>query len=140
MYYESDYLSHHGVKGMKWGVRKQPERKGTGRKLSADPKKKKQYMPIKKAAKKGRYGKAQYHARSAVSTYGIALGTALVSAALVKGYANRGQIASARYLKNDAKFYVNMLKTTAKVEAGIATYQALAGVASGDKKERYLQK
>lgn len=41
MYYESNYLSHHGVKGMKWGVRKEPERKGDGRKHSADPKRRK---------------------------------------------------------------------------------------------------
>lgn len=31
-YNHGTYLMHHGVKGMKWGVRHDPERKGTGRK------------------------------------------------------------------------------------------------------------
>jgi len=28
---DSDYLEHHGVKGMHWGIRKEPERTGNGR-------------------------------------------------------------------------------------------------------------
>lgn len=40
-HFDDDYIAHYGVKGMKWGVRKD-RRKGSGRTLSgSDPKKKK---------------------------------------------------------------------------------------------------
>ena len=31
IYYETDYLAHHGVRGMKWGIRKQRVSKGRSR-------------------------------------------------------------------------------------------------------------
>lgn len=34
IYYETDYLMHHGVKGMKWGRRKQRVAQGVGRTMS----------------------------------------------------------------------------------------------------------
>lgn len=38
LYYNQDYLMHHGIKGMKWGVRH--ERDTTGKRASSQNKKK----------------------------------------------------------------------------------------------------
>lgn len=48
---EQDYLSHRGVKGTQWGVRKDPESSGSGNKSAVSNKK---ISPIKKFLQKRR--------------------------------------------------------------------------------------
>lgn len=133
MYYESNYLSHHGVKGMKWGVRHDPERKGIGRKSSADPKKKKQYMKAKDVQWKGNYGKAQQYAQKGLTTYAVGLGAAIVSSAVVKTLAYKGKINAAVTVSKCAKVPVSALKTVAGVDALLAGHYLATDVDILDK-------
>jgi hypothetical protein len=56
---EEDELYHHGVKGMKWGVRKSRGSSGTSSRKSRAAKKTKSYFAKRKAAKKKRIKEEQ---------------------------------------------------------------------------------
>ena len=76
IYYETDYLAHHGVKGMKWGYRKQRIRKGrvSRRQMRAD-------YRAKNAARVRKYANSKTASTNKKRTYassaiGLGVGTA----------------------------------------------------------------
>lgn len=138
MYYESNYLAHHGVKGMKWGVRKRVESSGTNRKQGN--KNKKKYINKELAFRRGRYGKAQWYARKGLTDAAVAVGSAAVASLYVQKLAKRGHTATAAGIIDGLKGPVRVLTGMAAVETGMAAYNTILGIKEGDKKERYLQK
>ena len=50
IYYETDYLAHHGVKGMKWGIRKRRVSKGRSRSSNTSKHSRKKWSNKKKVA------------------------------------------------------------------------------------------
>ena len=71
IYYETDYLAHHGVKGMRWGVRKQRELKGRSRRQIA-----KDYK-AKNANRVNAYKNSTVAKRNRSRNIGRAVGTAV---------------------------------------------------------------
>lgn len=113
--YETDYLAHHGVKGMKWGVRKQRVLKGKKRGQTASS--------IKASSKK------KWSTKKKVAVGGaIAAGTAL---AAIGGYAiykntKRAKAAKAGYLAAKQAAALNSLAEQGKraMNSGSLSYFA----------------
>ena len=82
MRYETNYLQHHGVRGMKWGVRNYQNKDGSYTALGKS-RRKSSKTSVKKASKKTPEQKAAQRAKTANR---IAIGMQ-VSAGLLAGYA-----------------------------------------------------
>lgn len=96
-YYYDDYLMHHGVKGMKWGVRKYRNADGS---LTAAGKAKQDYKVARK-----QYRKAE-RAKNRVGSFAV-------------GRAGIARYEEARKNANDA--YVNSINAKAKLNAAKAS-------------------
>lgn len=114
-------LSHHGIKGMKWGVRRTPEQLAKANKKRKAKQKNDLSHPMAAETVK--------LAKSTVVTGVSALGTALIGSAATYAFAKKGkpQVASMVYSMSKKRFNEAVFATTimagATIVSGMMTSQ-----------------
>ena len=127
MYTIGGELYHHGILGMHWGIRRyQPYSQGYKAKNKGKYNKKNE--GIIDEAKNNQKKKAALNAMDAVALTGAAIGTAAISAALIKHYASKGKVESAAVIMKLAKIGVKTMKSQAVkslIKTGVAAAAAV---------------
>lgn len=126
-----DCLTHYGIKGMKWGVRRYQNEDGS---LTAAGKKRQQR--VENAEKHALASRAVGSAKLAAASGAASLGIALAGSAATKVLAQKGQTQAAQTIYDLSKRAFNETAFATQIFAGAAVVQGL--MTSKDSMRDYL--
>lgn len=113
----SNIIAHHGIKGMKWGVRRFQKKDGSltsvGKKRRKDTKKNKDKNVTVKLAK------------TAVKRTAFAIGTAAVGSVATKTLSDKGKTEAASLIYALSRDTFSLAVSSAKINAGAAALSAM---------------
>ena len=132
-----DCLSHYGIKGMKWGVRRYQNEDGS---LTSTGKKRQKEQERQERAENARRhvlaSRTVGSAKIAAASGTLALGSALVGSIATKELAQRGQIQAASTVYSMSKKVFNEAAFAAQIFAGSAIVNGM--MTSKDSMKDYL--